>query len=483
MLSRKDRSRGITRRDLIKSFGPAAFLLMPLIRSMGYAAASTFAGTPRFVLFFKGPSFHSPTVMPTTSLASLPQPLAPLAPHVQDLILFKGMSIHGGSPKTDGYKEEHAAGLIGCATGNSYHYSKNDSYYAYTDNESIDIAVANHYATVPALAGQAFASLHLGAGAQSDADSVGLGQRYVSWRQRQAADSQYGNAIEPIQDAGQVYDMLMARVNSLCAKDSNQPATDVTQLRAALQRKQSVLDFRLAEIADAKRAFGMDSVHAQKLDGLVDGWREVEKTTTADLAALNAGSGATPSARACPTGTRPTGNGQNKNNCDQLAPVADQMIALIKLAFEWDLTRVITLSMSGASSGHRWPSQGVDKAHHTLEHSNDVAGQNTMGTYFASKFALLLASLKAIDDGGGRTALYNSSVMLGMECWSNSSSGHFLTNIPFIFAGQGAGAFTTNRIVDAAGRNNNDLLISIQNASGITATTFGLASLCKGPII
>jgi hypothetical protein len=106
-----------------------------------------------------------------------------------------------------------------------------------------------------------------------------------------------------------------------------------------------------------------------------------------------------------------------------------------------------------------------------------------MGTYFSSKFALLLSSLKQIDDGGGRTALYNSSVMLGMECWSNSSSGHYLTNIPFIFAGQGAGAFTTGRIVDAAGRSNNDLLISIQNASGIASNTFGLASLCKGPII
>ena len=141
------------------------------------------------------------------------------------------------------------------------------------------------------------------------------------------------------------------------------------------------------------------------------------------------------------------------------------------------------MTMSGASSGHRWPSQGVDKAHHTLEHSNDVAGQNIMGTYFAGKFALLLAALKAIDDGGGKTALYNSSVMLGMECWSDSSSGHYLTNIPFMFAGQGAGAFTTGRVVAAGGRNNNDLLISIQNASGIASSTFGLASLCKGPII
>jgi hypothetical protein len=476
------RRRGLTRRDLIKSFGPLAFLLMPIAKSMGYVAGGSFAGAPRFVMFFKGPSFHSPTITPTTSITALPAPLAALAPHAQDIILFTGMNIHGGSPKTDGYQEEHAAGLIGCTTGNSYHYSKNDSYYAYTDNESIDIAIANQYQTIPALAALPLASLHIGAGAQSDADNVGLGQRYISFRKRQPGDSQYGNAVEPIQDAGQVYDMLMQRVNVICSKDSNQPGTDMAQLRAALLRKKSLVDFRLADIDDAKRAFAMDSIHAQKLDGLVDGWREVEKATDAEIAGLGTTVPGTGSTK-CPTSTRPTGNGQNKNNCDELSPVAEQMISLIKLAFEWDLTRVVAFTLSGASSGHRWPSKGVDKAHHTLEHSNDVAGQNIMATYFAEKFALLLSSLKAIDDGGGKTALYNSSIVLGMECWSDSSSGHYLKNIPFMFAGQGAGAFQTGRVVAAGGRNNNDLLVSVQNASGIASSTFGLASLCKGPII
>ena len=228
----------------------------------------------------------------------------------------------------------------------------------------------------------------------------------------------------------------------------------------------------------------MDTVHGQKLDGLVDGWRDVEKATDAQLASLDSGTPGTGNGSvACPTSTRPTGNAQNKNSCDQLAPSADQMIALIKLAFEWDLTRVVAITMSGASSGHRWPSQGVDKAHHTLEHSNDVAGQNIMGAYFSQKFAGLLTALKSIDDGSGKSALFNSSVMLGMECWSDSSNGHYLTNIPFILAGQGAGAFQTGRIVNAAGRSNNDLLVSIQNASGIESNVFGLANLCKGPII
>jgi len=279
-----------------------------------------------------------------------------------------------------------------------------------------------------------------------------------------------------------VYDSLMQRINVICSKDSSQPGTDTSQLRAALARKKSLIDFRLADIAAAKRALGMDSAHAQKLDGMLDGWREVEKATNAEIAGLDSGTNSGGS-MTCPSATKPTGNAQNKSSCDQLSPVADQMIALVKLAFEWDLTRVVSMTMSGASSGHRWPSQGVDKAHHTLEHSNDVAGQNVMGGYFSGKFAGLLAALKAIDDGGGKTALFNSSVMLGMECWSDSSNGHYLKNIPFIFAGQGAGAFQTGRVVNASGRSNNDLLVSIQKASGIASDVFGLASLCKGPII
>ena len=215
------RRHGLTRRDLIKAFGPLAFVLMPVAKAMGYVAGGSFVGAPRFVMFFKGPSFHSPTVKTTTSITALPMPLAPLQPWSQDIILFLGMNTHGGSPKTDGYQEEHAGGLFGCVTGNSYHYSKSDSYYAYTDNESIDITIANHYQTVPALAALPIANLHVAAGARSDADNVGLGQRYTSFRKRQTGDAQYGNAIEPIQDAGQVYDMLMQKINVICSKDSS----------------------------------------------------------------------------------------------------------------------------------------------------------------------------------------------------------------------------------------------------------------------
>ena len=471
----------MTRRDLIKTFGLSALLIHPVLRSMAYAAETPFANAPRYILFFKGGSYYPSRTNPA-SLSNLSgTPIAPLQPHANDLILFKNMNIHGGSPKSDGYKEEHAAGVIGCSTGNSYKYTSNDAYFAYTDNESIDIRIANHYQSRADLKDVPLKSLHLGGGAHSDADHVGVGNRYISFRNREKGDTRYGNAIEPIQDAGQVYDMLMRTAAASCSAQSNQSRGDGEKMTAALTRRASVVDFILADIKDAKRRFGMDTEHARKLDGLLESWSQSEQSArrTTEVPKASAKS----NAAACVASSRPDGKGANKHNLDQLSSVHDQMIAMIKFAFETDLTRVVAFTLSGGSSGQTWPSRGVHKAHHSLEHSGDVESLVKLDTYYSEKFAGLLTALKSVDDGGGKSALYNSSVLLGMECWSNNSSGHYLTNIPFIFAGQGGGRFKTGQIINAGGRNNNDLHIACQNAAGIKSQTFGLESLCKGAII
>jgi Protein of unknown function (DUF1552) len=475
-------SEPLSRRQLIKTYGLTALLLQPVLRSMAYAAETPYAKAPRYIMFFKGGSFYPSRTNPSDIKNLAGTPIAPLQPHAQDIILFKNMNIHSGSPKSDGYKEEHAAGVFGTTTGNSYKYFKNDAYFAYTDHESIDVNIANHYASRPDLKDVPLKSLHVGGGAHSDADHVGIGNRFISFRNRMSGDTRYGNAIEPIQDAGQVYDLLMRQAVSLCSRQSNQPRGDTAKVDLAALRRSSVIDFIVADVKDAKRRFGLDTEHARKLDGLLETWNESEKSVRQNAVATEtvATRGKTP---ACPTLARPTGNGANKQNLDTLSPVHDQMIAMIKLAFEMDLTRVAAFTLSGGSSGQTWPSRGVHRAHHTLEHSGDVESLVKIDTYYSEKFAGLLTALKSIDDGGGKTALHNSSVLLGMECWSNSSSGHYLTKIPFVFAGQGGGRFQTGMIKDAQGRNVNDIHIACQNAAGMQSTSFGLQSLCRGPII
>ncbi len=473
----------LTRRDLIKKYGLAALFLQPVLRSMAYAAETPLASAPRYILFFKGGSYYPSRTNPSSLTNLAGTPIAPLQAHANDIILFKGMNIHGGSPKSDGYQEEHAAGIFGCTTGNRYKYSKNDAYYAYTDHESIDVRIADHYKSRADLKDVPLASLHLGGGAHSDADNVGVGNRYISFRNRKAGDQRYGNAVEPIQDSGQVYDLLMRTAGNTCNKMSNQPKGDAVKMEAALTQRSSVVDFMKQDLDDAKRRFGMDSEHARKLDGLVENLSQSEKTVRKAEKAEVQKAAATPSTKQCAIPARPSANGSGKKNLDDLSPVHDQMISMIKLAFEMDLTRVVAFTLSGASSGQTWPSRGVHKAHHTLEHNGDVDSLVKIDTYYSEKFANLLTALKSVDDGGGKTALYNSSVLLGMECWSNSSSGHYLKNIPFVFAGQGGGRFKTGRIIDARGRNNNDIHISCLNAAGDNTNTFGLASLCKGPIL
>ena len=218
-MTRRDLKRGITRRDLIKRFGFLAFVLTPVARAMGYIAGGTFVGAPRFVMFFKGGSFHPASTNPHIDHRPRRHADRAAAPHAQDIILFKNMSIHGGSPKTDGYQEEHAAGLIGCVTGNSYHYSKNDSYYAYTDYESIDITIANHYKTDPGAGGAAVRQpAHRRRARTPTPTTSGSASATSRTASARPADALYGNAIEPVQDAGQVYDSMMQRVNVICAR-------------------------------------------------------------------------------------------------------------------------------------------------------------------------------------------------------------------------------------------------------------------------
>jgi Protein of unknown function (DUF1552) len=368
----------MTRRELIKTFGLSALLLHPVLRSMAYAAETPFEKAPRYVLFFKGGSFYPSKTNPTSLDSLAGTPIAPLQPHAKDLILFKNMNIHGGSPKSDGYKEEHAAGVIGCTTGNSYKYTQNDSYFAYTDNESIDVRIANHYKARADLADVPLASLHIGGGAHSDADQVGVGNRFVSFRNRVKGDTRYGNAIEPIQDAGQVFDLLMRTAVNACSAQSNQPGREAANLSAIQARRDSVLKFIVADIKDAKIRFGMDTEHAHKLDGMLENWSQTEKASrpTSKDAVKSA------AAKACTPMARPSGNGANKFNLDQLSPVHDHMISLIKFAFEMDLTRVAAFTLSGGSSGQTWPSRGVHSAHHQLEHSGNVEQLVKLDTYW-----------------------------------------------------------------------------------------------------
>jgi hypothetical protein len=64
----------------------------------------------------------------------------------------------------------------------------------------------------------------------------------------------------------------------------------------------------------------------------------------------------------------------------------------------------------------------------------------------------------------------------------SDSNGHNSSRLMWLLAGNVNGYFNTGRIVDAGGKSLNDFHTSVQNAFGITDTTFGNPAYCDGPL-
>jgi len=116
------------------------------------------------------------------------------------------------------------------------------------------------------------------------------------------------------------------------------------------------------------------------------------------------------------------------------------MLDLQVLAYQSDLTRVITLMLGHEHSGMTYPQIGVPDAHHPISHHQGepekIAKVAKINAYHMKMFASLLEKLQATRDGDG-TLLDNVTMIFGAGI--ADSNAHSPLNIPFILAGGGAG--------------------------------------------
>ncbi len=75
--------------------------------------------------------------------------------------------------------------------------------------------------------------------------------------------------------------------------------------------------------------------------------------------------------------------------------------------------------------------------------------------------------------------LDNTLVLWGNEVAEGNTHSHL--NMPFVMAG-GGWYFRTGRNVQYTSVSHNNLLVSVLNAMGVNATTFGQADMCTGPL-
>jgi hypothetical protein len=156
---------------------------------------------------------------------------------------------------------------------------------------------------------------------------------------------------------------------------------------------------------------------------------------------------------------------------DHLALMLDMQL----LAFQSDLTRVISFMLSKEQSARPYPQIGVPEAHHPLSHHNNipelVAQMSKINRYHTTLFAKYLEKLRATPDGDG-SLLDNMIVMYGSGI--SNSTAHSGDNLPLILVGGGSGQLKGGRHIKYANKpSQGNLLVTLMDKMGVPVEKVG----------
>jgi hypothetical protein len=194
--------------------------------------------------------------------------------------------------------------------------------------------------------------------------------------------------------------------------------------RAALRQRASLLDWVKEDISRLQNDLGADD--RGKVSQYLDSVREVERriqkaeAQTAD--------------NILPDLDRPVGVPA------AYADHARLMFDLQVLAWQGDVTRVITFQLARETSNRTYPEIGIPDPHHPLTHhggnEEKIAKMARINAFHVSLFAYFLEKLKATPEGGG-TLLDHSLLLYGSGMGNPNVHDH--VNLPILVAGGGAG--------------------------------------------
>ena len=206
--------------------------------------------------------------------------------------------------------------------------------------------------------------------------------------------------------------------------------TDPAVRLARIQEDRSVLDSVTARVADLRQQLGTRD--QAKLGEYLDAVRDVERRIQlAESQNLD-----------LPVVEQPAGVP------DTFEVHAKLMFDLQVLAYQSDLTRVITFMMGRELSGRAFPEVGAPGGHHpTSHHQGDPTALEQLTkikTFHAQLFAYYLDKLGATEDGDG-TLLDNVMIIFGAGM--SDSNQHAPSDLPIVLAGGGAGQITSGRYV------------------------------------
>ena len=207
--------------------------------------------------------------------------------------------------------------------------------------------------------------------------------------------------------------------------DSTDPAVRLRQIK----RDRSILDSVTAKVAHLLGGLGPSD--QSKLTEYLDAIRDVERRIqTAEEQ----------SSRELPTLERPAGVPATFTEHAKL------MFDLQVLAFQMDLTRVITFMLGREFGGRTYREIGIPDGHHSLTHhqykQDKIDKVIQISIYHAKHFAYFLEKLRSTPDGDG--SLLDHMVILYGGSLSDGNS-HLHDNLPILLVGGGAGQIKGGR--------------------------------------
>ncbi len=238
--------------------------------------------------------------------------------------------------------------------------------------------------------------------------------------------------------------------------DSTDPAA-----RALLSRQnRSILDFVREDANKLNLTLGTSD--RRKLDEYMESIREIERRI--QKAEERAATGAPIPAIDQPAGIPPT-----------FEEHIELMFDLMTIAFQADITRVITL-MIGREGGNRtYRSIGVPDAHHGLSHHFNepakIARLQQIDQHHVELFSKFVARLNKTQDGDG-TLLDNSMLLYG--CSISDSNRHTHNDLPTLLAGHAAGRIKGGRHIRyPKGTPMTNLFLNMLDNIGVQEAKFG----------
>jgi hypothetical protein len=403
--------RALPRRTFLRGLGTAVAL--PFLDSMAPALArAQRRPTPvrmAFVYVPNGMDMRHWNPAYEGRLAELPQTLAPLAPHKDDILLLGNLTHNTGRALLDG-AGDHGRCCGSYLTGVQVKKSVTDI----RASVSCDQLVANQIGSQTR-----FASLEVGledARQAGDCDS-GYSCAYtnnLAWRNET-------QPLPPILDPRGLFERLFGDGAELGPE---------ARARRRIERR-SILDFVTEDTRALRGSLG--PTDQRKLDEYLSSIRGIEEQLSR---------AEQENARVDPGMEQPYGVPSD------FAEHFALMTSMITVAFRADLTRVVTFLVTREGTSRAYREIGIPDGHHPLTHHRNIVEQMDkvalINRYHVEQFATWIAALKASPEADG-SVLDHSMIVYGAGLADGNQHTHH--DLPTLIAGRGGGVIKTGRRV------------------------------------